>query len=201
MQLIEDAQRKIMKALRLKKRADLLILWNTGAMVPALIYLFLWFLLTFFFLIKRPQLVIYIAAVFLVVISIVSAISLKLRILKDTGDPNLAPVRRIYKSASRINLAYYIVLYPIMLGLYFHKYVLDSIFFLVALFVAIPLLALIDLRKRDYQKLRKMYRLGEHYCSNCGVSLSFHSQIQKWKCFRCGRVYRTRTESSAGVIQ
>ncbi len=128
--------------------------------------------------------------IFLFVSSIYSAVRLKVRILKDVGDPGLAPIQAIYKSASRVNIGAYAIYYPLFLSLLspagMFLGISGSVFLTLALLAAIPLRIIISRRARRYEHLRYTYALGRYVCPNCKVSIGFYGAPPTWVCFRCG---------------
>jgi len=171
----------------LTAKAKLLIVYNTIVLLPALVYFLFWLALSIYSVLASGFLLTIVFSILILVSAIVSSVRLKLRILKETGDPNLKPIKRVYKSASRINLVGYIVFYPIMLSVSFGIPPAVSIFFVViAMILAIPLRVLISMRKRDYNRISRKMHLGEHKCKRCKVSLCLLPEYRMWVCYRCG---------------
>src|SRR2546425_11709165 len=90
-------------------KAKLLVLYTTLLSIPVTLYLILWLLAALVALSRTRDEASLVAA--LVVFfnypsasEIYTAVRLKVRILKEVGDPGLVAVQPIYKSASRVNL-------------------------------------------------------------------------------------------------
>lgn len=171
-------------------KAKFLILWNVAVLLPALGSFFYWLALTIrvAFQSLSAQSLVYLLFVFsilLIASSIVAAVRLKLRILSDVGDSDLALVKKVYKGASHINWASYFVLYPISFGIHYEHFLVMNIFFIVALILAVPLRALISVRKKQYEEIKRYYHFGSWVCPKCNVSLAFNPRERKWICYRC----------------
>ena len=176
-------------------KAKLLVVYNTLLSIPVTLYLILWLLAALVALSRAQNETSLIAAlvvglIFLFVSSIYSAVRLKVRILKDIGDPALAPIQAIYKSASRVNLGAYAIYYPLFLSLLSPAGaflgISGGVFLTLALVAAIPLRVRISGRARLYEHLRYSYALGRYLCPKCEVSLGFFGAPPSWVCFRCG---------------
>lgn len=171
-------------------KAKFLLLWNTIVLLPAIIASLFWFAVSVYAIFESLVVVIFTVCIFLVVSSIVDMVRLKLRMLKDIGDPDARAVRKIYKGASKINWAAYAILYPITLGMWFGKLTIVGLFLFIALFVAIPLRVKASNRAKEYDKRKRAWGLGRWSCPRCGVSLGFHRRKQRWMCLGCGRVFK-----------
>ena len=176
-------------------KAKLLVLYNTILSIPVTLYLILWLLAALYALSLAQNAVSLIAAlvvglIFLFVSSIYTAVRLKVRILKEVGDPALPPVQAIYKSASRVNLGAYAIYYPLFLSLFSPSGaflgVPGGVFLSLALLLSIPLRLRISNRTRAYVQLRASYSLGQYLCPSCKVSMGFFGAPPRWTCFRCG---------------
>ena len=179
-------------------KARLLVLYNTLLSIPVTLYLILWLLAALVALTRTRDEASLIAAlvvglIFLFVSSIYTAVRLKLRILKDVGDPGLVAVQPIYKSASRVNLGAYAIYYPLFLSLLSPTGsflgVSGGVFLSLALVAAIPLRLRIGGRARMYEALRTSYALGRYQCPTCRVSMAFFGAPPRWTCLRCRAVY------------
>lgn len=179
-------------------KAKLLVLYNTLLSIPLTIYLVGWLLAAFVALGRTQGAVAFlmfllIFLIFVFVSSIYDAVRLKVRILKEVGDPALAPVRAIYRSASRVNLGAYAIYYPLLLSLFSPADgflgVPGGVFLVMALVASIPLRVLINRRSREYEEVRRSYALGMYPCPSCHVSLGYFGALRRWMCFRCERWY------------
>ncbi|UCD92058.1 MAG: hypothetical protein JSV43_07470 [Methanobacteriota archaeon] len=178
-------------------KAKLLILWNLIVLFPALGSFFYWLTLTFRvafqqFTAQSLVYLLFVLSILLITATIVNAIRLKMSILSDVGDSGLTPIKRVYKGATHINWACYIVLYPLTLGINIGQIQMLNIFLIAALLLALPLQTLISARKKQYQRIKQYYQLGKWNCPNCNVSMAFHRQTRKWVCYRCGKKYSAR---------
>lgn len=170
-------------------KAKVQIVWNFIALLPALFYFFFWLTLSVQTFLTSIQIFIFIGSAFLIMSSIVSAISLKLLILRDVGDSNLRPVREIYFGAFKVNIVSYFILYPLLIGASTGQLSIGAIFLIVALIMAIPIRIYMSGLSRDYRIVKRRYVLGKHLCRRCKVSLSYIRRYRRWKCHRCGKWY------------
>jgi len=183
---------------RLILKAKLLVVYNTLLSVPVTLYLVFWLLAALVALSRTQDTASLVAAlvvglIFLFVSSIYTAVRLKVRILKEVGDPGLGPVQAIYKSASRVNLGAYAIYYPLFLSLLSPTGsflgVSAGVFLFLALLASIPLRLRIGGRARTYEAVRASYSLGRYQCPACRVSLGFFGGPPRWTCLRCGTLF------------
>jgi len=179
-------------------KAKLLVLYNTLLSIPVTLYLLFWLLAALVAFSRTQDAVSLIAAlvvglIFLFVSSIYTAVRLKVRILKEVGDPGLGPVQSIYKSASRVNYGAYAIYYPLLLSLLSPTGaflgISGGLFLTIALLASIPLRMRISGRVRTYEQVRDAYALGRFLCPACKVSIGFVGGPPRWMCFRCGRQF------------
>ncbi len=154
--------------------------------MPATIYFVSWLILSIRALFASIGMFLFIGSVVLIMSSILSSIVLKLRILREVGDPGLFAVKGVYSGATRINIVSYIILYPIMFSLTIHQLPIGSIFLFVALIMAIPIRVRIGKLKKEYAVNRRRYGLGRYSCRKCRTSLVYNRRYRRWKCYRCG---------------
>jgi hypothetical protein len=181
------AQRRASDGMRLK--ANLLILWNLIALLPATFYFISWLILSIRALFATLGMFLFIGSVFLIVSSILSSIILKLRILREVGDSGLFAVKATYSGATRVNIVSYVILYPILFGLTIHQLPIGTIFLFVALIMAIPIRTRIGSLKKEYESSKRKYGLGRHSCPRCGVSLAYSRRYRRWRCYPCRKWY------------
>jgi hypothetical protein len=168
-------------------KGKFLILYNTIALLPVIIYLIFWFFVSLYAAFSSLILFVMVASVLLLVSTIMTALRLKLAILKDVGDPGLAPVKRIYKSASRINIGGYVLFYPMMFGVFGVLPIGIGVIFIIAtVILAIPLRIKISRRKSQYERVKKSLYLGKMNCARCKTTLSYLRRYRMWVCYRCG---------------
>jgi hypothetical protein len=170
-------------------KAKVQIIWNFFALLPALFYFLAWLSLSLQAFFISIQLFIFMGSTFLIISSIVSAIGLKLLILRDVGDSNLRPVRDVYYGAFKVNIVSYFILYPLMFGLSASQFSIGVIFLVVALIMAIPIRVYMSSLSKEYREIKRRYVLGKWTCRRCKVSLSYVRRYRRWKCHRCGKWY------------
>ena len=174
----------------MRPKAKILILTNTILLVPIVLYLIFWLVLTLVLVVNGEasniMLVLFLGLVTVLLFSIFNAVKLKLAILKETGDNFLAPIKKEYWSATFVNLGGYLVFYPIILGLIFGMApAIGGIFILIALFIALPMLRKILKTKKHYNYLKHQLRIGKYWCPDCRVSLFYNQKNQDYICFKC----------------
>ncbi len=171
----------------MKTLTKLLLLWNTLFLLPALFYFIFWLVFTLVAALFSAFILFVILQVFLVVSSIVLAVGLKRRILIEVHASRVPAIKRIYSSASRINIAGYFMIYPINIGLFMNIPLIFGLFIILAFFVAIPLFGLILWRWFEYGRRSKRMGLGRRYCPDCEVSFGLDLRSHMWFCLKCGR--------------
>jgi hypothetical protein len=173
------------KSVNMTLKSNLLILWNTIALMPATMYFTSFLFLSFWALFASLSTFLFIGSVFLIMSSILSSIILKLRILREVGDSDLFAVRDAYSGATRVNIVSYIILYPVMFSLTFHQLPIGSIFLFVALIMAIPIRVRMGNLKNEYLMNKARYGLGRYKCRKCGSSFAYSRRYRRWRCYRC----------------
>ncbi len=168
-------------------KARLQIIWNFVALLPALFYFIAWLTLSVRAFFVSFQIFIFVCSIFLLLSSIVSAISLKLLILRDVGDSNLRPIRDVYFGAFKVNIVSYIILYPTVFGLAAGHLSIGLVFMIVALIMAVPVRLYMSSLSSEYRSIKRRYVLGKWTCRRCKVSLSYIRRYRRWKCHRCGK--------------
>jgi len=189
-------------------KAKLLLVFNAVALTSATAYFLYWLSVMVQVMarsIRAEHLPLHVLLIALMVVVLISAIHLalrlKLRILRDAKDPDLPPVRTLYKSASRLQFSGYLVFYPLMFGLLGNARVNPEgtllLFIAIAMVTALPLWALVRRRQDDYDALKDRLGIGRHDCPSCRVSLTYARKERLWGCWRCRRRYSPRPPSRA----
>ena len=174
----------------MKLKAKILILTNSILLIPILLYLIFWIVLTFILFVNGEAsnvlIILFLGLVAVLLFSIYNAVKLKLTILKETGDNFLQPVKKEYWSATFVNMGGYMVFYPIILGLIFGMApAIGGIFMIIALFVSLPMLRKVLKTKNRYKNLKRQLKIGKSWCPNCHVSLFWREKKQEWVCYKC----------------
>ncbi len=172
----------------MKLTVRLLLIYNMIVMMPIILYLIFWGLIT----LSQINLFVFFLTflILMLVFAIFSAVRLKIRIMRDTRDHHLRPVKKIYKEASKINIYGYLIFYPMMLVMMSGSgSVLGGLLILGAVLLAIPMLVKILKLRKKYRDLKTQMAIGKIRCKKCKVSLFYHPQYRQWICYKCGARY------------
>jgi len=188
MKHLNTFQKLARMSLKMKLKAKVLLVWNTIFLVPIILYMVFWFILSIFVVAENSTNILAIVFVILIAVllySIFSAIRLKLRILKDVGDNFLAPVKSIYIKAFLVNIGGYLVFYPLILSL-FSQSAIAILFIFLAIIIAIPMLRTIRKAEARYKRIKREMHIGRGTCKKCKVSLFYNPNYRQWICYKCG---------------
>ncbi len=174
----------------MRLKAKFLIFWNTIVLIPIFLYIMFWILLMTVLVLSGQAsnlvLLLFFVMVFLLLYSILSAVRLKLDILKDVGDNFLKPIKKIYWSATVVNLGGYLVFYPLILTLFVGGgSSVAGLFILLAIILSWPLFSKIRMTKAKYIALKRNMKIGKRWCPDCRVIMFWSEKKQTWICYKC----------------
>lgn len=172
----------------MRLKARILIIINTALLVPIILYLMFWFLLTVVLVLNGEAsnilLILFFVLVFILLYSILSAVRLKLTILKDVGDNFLKPIKAEYWSATFVNIGGYMVFYPLLIALLFNA-AIAGLFILLAIIISLPLLKKIRKTQARYNSIKKQMKVGKFWCPDCRISMFWSIKTNDWVCYKC----------------
>ena len=174
----------------MRLKAKVLIFWNTIVLIPIFLYIMFWILLMTVLVLSGEAsnliLLLFFVMVFLLLYSILSAVRLKLDILKNVGDNFLKPIKNIYWGATVVNLGGYLVFYPLIMTLFVGGgSSVAGFFILLAIILAWPLFNKIRMIKAKYIALKRNMKVGKFWCPDCHMSLFWTEKSQDWMCYKC----------------
>jgi len=174
----------------MRPKAKILIIWNTIVLIPIFIYILFWLVLSTVLVLsgQASNLIIlfFMILVFILLYSILSAVKLKLAILKDVGDNFLQPIKKEYWGATVVNLGGYLVFYPLMLTLFVGGgSPVAGIFILLAIILSWPLFRKMRRTQARYDAIKRNMKLGRFWCPDCRMSMFWVEKNKDWVCFKC----------------
>ena len=174
----------------MRLKAKILIAWNTIVLIPIFLYIIFWVILSMLLVLNGQAsnllLMLFVFLVMLLLYSILSAVRLKLDILKNVGDNFLQPIKKEYWGATVVNLGGYMVFYPLILTLFVGGgSAVAGIFILLAIIISWPLFRKIRKTQARYIALKRQMKIGKYWCPECRMSLFWVEKQQDWVCFKC----------------